>query len=166
MKKHIPTILLCLLCFLCGCLAGDYYAVRETITVEKEKPVYVKGETVTKTEIVYVPKEKGERADMVADIGKQDFTVRVNGQEQTFVKAEDERFVFDKNKIAVEQTSRIAFDVAVPTVDKTKRWAVGCGLTDDKKAAYTLDFPVGENERIGGWVYHGDETAVGVKIKF
>lgn len=165
-KPYIPTILLCLLCFVCGCLAGEYYAVRETITVTEKGPVYVKGETVTKTEIVYVPKEKGERADMTADIGKQDFVIRVNGKEQTFEKDEDERYMFDKNKLAMEQTSRIAFDVNVPTVDKTKRWAVGVGLTDDKKAAYSLDFPIGKNERIGGWVYHGDETAVGVKIKF
>lgn len=166
MRQHIPTVLLCLLCFLCGCLTGDYLAARETITIEKEKPVYVKGENVTKTEIVYVPKEKGERADMVADIGKQDFTVRVNGKEQTFVKAEDERYVFDKNKIAVEQTSRIAFDVNVPTVDKTKRWAVGIGYGDNGMA-YTVDFPIGKSDAVGGWVYKdSDSHAVGMKIKF
>lgn len=166
-KQHISVACICLLCFAGGYLTGDYYAVRETVTVEKEKPVYVKGETVTKTEIVYVPKEQGERADMALDIGKQDFTIRVNGQEQTFDKTDDERYVFDKNKLSMEQTSRIAVDVNVPTVDKTKRWAVGVGYADGGDIAYTVDFPIGKSDRLGGWLYGGaDEKAVGVKVKF
>lgn len=165
-QKHIWVIVLCLLCFVGGCLTGDYYADKQSITVEKEKPVYVKGETVTKTEIVYVPKESGERADMTADIGKTDFTIQVNGQEQTFTKTDDEKYVFDKNKLSLTQTSRIAVDVAVPTVDKTKRWAVGVGYGENGMA-YTVDFPVGKSDTFGGWVYKDDDShAVGVKIKF
>lgn len=165
-KQHIPTLCLCLLCFAGGCLAGDYYAVKETITVTKEKPVYVKGESVTKTEIVYVPKESGERADMTVDIGKTDFTIKVNGQEQTFVKTDEEKYVFDKNKLSLTQTSRIAVDVNVPSIDKTKRWAVGVGASDGG-AAYSLDFPIGKSDVIGGWAYKSnDEKAIGIKIKF
>lgn len=169
-QQYIPAVCVCLLCFVGGCLAGEHYAARETITVTKEKPVYVQGETVTKTEIAYVPKTvvngKKEKTDLQADIGKTDFVVRVNGEEQTFAKAEDERFVFDKNKLTLDQTSKVTLDVTVPTVDKTKRWAVGVGYGNDGMA-YTVDFPIGKSDTVGGWVYRdNDSTAVGVKMKF
>ena len=169
-QQYIPAVCVCLLCFVGGCLAGEHYAARETITVTKEKPVYVQGETVTKTEIAYVPKTvvngKKEKTDLQADIGKTDFVVRVNGEEQTFAKAEDERFVFDKNKLTLDQTSKVTLDVTVPTVDKTKRWAVGVGYGNDGMA-YTVDFPIGKSDTVGGWVYRdNDSHAVGVKIKF
>ena len=169
-QQYIPTVCLCLLCFVGGCLAGEHYAARETITVTKEKPVYVQGETVTKTEIAYVPKTavngQKEKTDLQADIGKTDFVVRVNGQEQTFTKAEDEQYVFDKNKLTLDQTSKVTMDINVPTRDKTKRWAVGVGYGDDGMA-YTVDFPIGKSDKLGGWAYKDDDShAVGVKIKF
>lgn len=169
-QQYIPTVCVCLLCFAGGCLAGEHYAARETITVTKEKPVYVQGETVTKTEIAYVPKTvvngKKEKTDLQADIGKTDFVVRVNGKEKTFAKADDERFVFDKNKLTLDQTSKVMLDVNVPAWDKTKRWAVGVGYGNDGMA-YTVDFPIGKSDTVGGWVYRDDDsTAVGVKIKF
>lgn len=167
-KEYIPTACLCLLCFAGGCLTGDHLAVRESITPNEKQAVQV--ESATKTEIAYVPKKvvngKREKADMVADIGKKDFTIRVNGKEQTFVKADDEQYVFDKNKLTLDQTSKVTLDVAVPTVDKTKRWSVGVGYGEDGMA-YTVDFPIGKSDRLGGWVYRdNDSTAVGVKIKF
>ena len=182
-REYIPAICICLLCFMGGYLTGAHYASKETITVTEEKPVYVQGETVTETKIAYVPKETiiekyidaggnevkretVEKTDLSADIGKTDFTIKVNGQEQTFTKTDDERFMFDKNKLALSQTSRIAIDVNVPPIDKTKRWAVGVGASDSG-AAYTLDFPIGKSDTIGGWVYgSADEKAVGVKMKF
>lgn len=169
-SSTVRVLCICLLCFVGGCLAGEHYAARETITVTKEKPVYVQGETVTKTEIAYVPKTvvngKKEKIDMQADIGKTDFVVRVNGQEQTFTKAEDERYVFDKNKLTLDQTSKVTMDINVPTRDKTKRWAIGVGYGDDGMA-YTVDFPIGKSDAVGGWVYKDDDShAVGVKMKF
>ena len=183
-QQYIPTACICLLCFIGGCLAGDHYAARETITLTEEKPVYVQGETVTETKIVYVPKETIiekyidaggneveretiEKTDLQADIGKTDFTIKVNGQEQTFTKTDDERFIFDKNKLVLSQTSRIAVDVNVPPIDNTKRWAVGVGYADGGGIAYTVDFPIGKSDRLGGWVYgSADEKAVGVKVRF
>lgn len=165
-QQYIPTACMCLLCFAGGCLAGDYHAQGETVTIEKNVPVYAQGETKTETKIVYVPKAEGERADMTADIGKTDFTISVNGQEQTFTKADDEQYVFDNNKLDLTQTSKVAVDVNVPVWDKTKRWAVGVGYGENG-AAYTLDFPVGKSNTYAGWVYKdNDSTAVGVKIKF
>lgn len=183
---NIPTtavVCLCLVSFAGGYLTGDWRADKQTVTVEKETPVYVKGESVTKTQIAYVPKETiieryidadgneatretVEATDLDANIGKSEFHVRVNGKEQTFVKEDDERYIFDKNKLTLDQTSKISFDVNVPPVDKTKRWAVGIGYTNGNEIAYLVDFPIGKSNNLGGWVYSGDEKAVGIKWKF
>lgn len=162
-----------LLLFGLGFSLGNVYATQDVVK-DMEKPqsntISSVVESKTKTEIAYVRKEtkngKREKADIVADIGKQDIVIKVNGEEQTFAKADDERFVFDKNKLTLDQTSKVMLDVTVPTVDKTKRWAVGVGYGDNGMA-YTVDFPVGKSDTFGGWVYRdNDSTAVGVKMKF
>lgn len=162
-----------LLLFGLGFSLGNVYATQDVVNyVEKPQSNTISSvvESKTKTEIAYVRKEtkngKQEKTDIVADIGKQEIVIKVNGEEQTFAKADDERFVFDKNKLTLDQTSKVTLDVTVPTVDKTKRWAVGVGYGDDG-IAYTVDFPVGKSDRFGGWVYRdNDSTAVGVKMKF
>lgn len=156
-----------------GCAVGSMCTTQDVVN-DAEKPqsntISSIVESETKTEVAYVPKKvvggKREKADITADIGKQEIVIKVNGKEHTFTKADDERFMFDKNKLTLDQTSKVTLDVAVPTVDKTKRWAVGVGYGDDGMA-YTLDFPIGKSDVIGGWVYRdNDSTAVGVKMKF
>lgn len=162
-----------LLLFGLGFSLGNVYATQDVVNyVEKPQSNTISSvvESKTKTEIAYVRKEtkngKQEKSDIIADIGKQDIVIKVNGEEQTFAKADDERFVFDKNKLTLDQTSKVTLDVTVPTVDKTKRWAVGVGYGDDGMA-YTVDFPIGKSDTVGGWVYRdNDSTAVGVKMKF
>jgi hypothetical protein len=162
-----------LLLFGLGFSLGNVYATQDVVNyAEKPQSNTISSivESKTKTEIAYVRKEtkngKQEKSDIIADIGKQDIVIKVNGEEQTFAKADDERFVFDKNKLTLDQTSKVTLDVTVPTVDKTKRWAVGVGYGDDGMA-YTVDFPVGKSNNLGGWVYRDtDSTAVGVKMKF
>ena len=162
-----------LLLFGLGFSLGNVYATQDVVK-DMEKPqsntISSVVESKTKTEIAYVRKEtkngKQEQSDIIADIGKQDIVIKVNGEDQTFAKADDERFVFDKNKLTLDQTSKVTLDVTVPTVDKTKRWAVGVGYGDDGMA-YTVDFPIGKSDTVGGWVYRdNDSTAVGVKMKF
>lgn len=156
-----------------GCAVGSMCATQDVVNdAEKTQSNTTSSvvESKTKTEIAYVRKEtkngKQEKPDIIADIGKQDIVIKVNGEEQTFAKADDERFVFDKNKLTLDQTSKVTLDVTVPTVDKTKRWAVGVGYGDDG-IAYTVDFPIGKSNNLGGWVYRdNDSTAVGVKMKF
>ena len=164
---------LCVTSFGLGFLIG-ILAMTQDVVKDVEKPqlntISSVVESKTKTEIAYVRKEtkngKREKADIIADIGKQDIVIKVNGEEQTFAKADDERFVFDKNKLTLDQTSNVTLDVTVPTVDKTKRWAVGVGYGDDGMA-YTVDFPIGKSDAVGGWVYKDDDShAVGVKVKF
>ncbi len=172
--------------FILGIFVGKGYAPEsEIITVEK--PVYIEGETVTKTQIAYVPKEivvekyidsqtgeevnepTVERTDMDANIGKTKFIVKLNGEETTFKKSEDEKFVFDKNKIALEQSSTITINTIVKplTIDKTNRWAIGIGKAEGSGVAYTVDFPIGKSNTFGGWIYKDDDNeAAGIKIKF
>ena len=169
-----------------GFVAGTKYAEKiETITVEK--PIYIEGETITKTEIAYIPKEVivekyidsatgkeenkefVEKTDIEANIGKQEIIMNLNGQEVEFKKTEDEKFVFDKNKITLEQSNVIKIDATVQPViiDKTNRWAIGVGKANGSGVAYTVDFPIGKSETFGGWVYKDDDNeAVGIKIKF
>ena len=171
--NNVRTLSLCVASFGIGVLVG-ILAMTQDVVKEVEKPqvstISSVMESKTKTEIAYVRKEtkngKQEKSDIIADIGKQDIVIKVNGEEQTFAKADDERFVFDKNKLTLDQTSKVTLDVTVPTVDKTKRWAVGVGYGNDGMA-YTVDFPVGKSDTFGGWVYRdNDSTAVGVKMKF
>ena len=95
--------------------------------------------------------------------------MNLNGQEVEFKKTEDEKFVFDKNKITLEQSNVIKIDATVQPViiDKTNRWAIGVGKANGSGVAYTVDFPIGKSETFGGWVYKDDDNeAVGIKIKF
>lgn len=149
-----------------------------------EKPTIVKGEvnTVTDTQIVYVPKETAkyidpatgkeitaqELTDIEANIGKQQILVSLNGKPLAVQKSEDEKFLFEKNKIALNQTSTITFNATVtPTViDKTNRWALGVGFGNNGIGG-KLDFPIGKHDDVGGWVYGDKNTGTGgVQFKF
>lgn len=57
------------------------------------------------------------------EIGKPTFTYTINGKPGQFVKSDDERFVFDKNMVALTQTSMIKIEAEIPTVDKTRETA-------------------------------------------
>ena len=167
------SIWIAVVSFALGIAGGVLVATQDVVNdAEKPQPNTISSvvESKTKTDIAYVPKTvvKGEKekTDLQADIGKTEFVVKVNGEEQTFAKADDERFIFDKNKLTLDQTSKVTMDINVPTWDKTKRWAVGVGYGNDGMA-YTVDFPIGKSDTVGGWAYKdNDSHAVGVKIKF
>lgn len=194
MIEHIKKILPYVLAVMVGAWAGfyigtQYYPRIETRTerVEVEKPVIVQGEatTETRTQIAYVPKEtvvikyidattgqeitaeQRETVDLDAQIGKPDFTVRLNGKEAVFSKAEDERFIFERNKLALEQSSTVTIDARVEpqVIDETRRWSIGVGY-GDHGVAYKVDFPLGHGN-LGGWVYRDDRSkAGGVALRF
>lgn len=180
-------ILAAIAAFFIGLYAGATYFPQHHYTKETivEKLTIVEGEvkTVTDTQIAYIPKEvikyidpttgqeitQLEKTDIDAQIGKQEINVRLNGQEVAFQKFDDEQFIFEKNKIALNQSSTVTFDVQVkpPVIDKTKRWSIGAGYGSNGLAG-KIDFPIGKNERLGGgWVYGDKKTgAAGVSIKF
>lgn len=196
MNDKIRTAVVHLCILFVGVFLGFYIGTQyypridtktEIHTVEVEKPIYIEGKatTDTKTQIAYVPKEtiieryidsngkevtreSLEKTDLDATVGKTEFNVKLNGKYVQFSKTDDEQFIFDKNKVALNQTSTITFDATVTPqiVDKTKRWGVGVGYGTNS-TAYMIDFPIGRSDYLNGWIYKDDESkTVGVKIKF
>lgn len=119
------------------------------------------------TEIAYVPKETiiykdgssdTEKTDIDMQIGKSELNVKVNGKDFLISKQEDEKYIFDKNKLILSQSSSADLNISVPVVDKTKRWGIGAGISKDGAVGF-LRFPIRNN--VGGWVAGNKETAMG-----
>lgn len=94
--------------------------------------------------------------------------MKLNGKEIQFTKADDEQYVLEKNKVALNQTSKITIDATVSpsVVDNTKRWTIGAGYGTNGLAG-SVRFPIGKNNAVGGWVY-GDKSvkSAGLEVKF
>ena len=152
-KKHkIITVVLCMAAFFLGWSARAWLHVCPV--TEPEIKTEVKYKTDTKTEIVYVPKYiypdgSTEKTDVDINVGKQELAVKVNGKYFGIKKADDEKYVFDKYKLQLNQTSRTDLNITVPVIDKTKRWEIGIGTSKDG-AVGMVGFPVKNN--IGGWI--------------
>lgn len=117
-----------------------------------------------KTEIAYVPKEEKETADIEVKAEAPDITVKVNGKDFAINKAENERFVFEQNKLQVTQSSSADLNINIPTVDKTKRWQIGAGVSKDGVVGL-VGFPIREN--MGGFIAgRSDDVLAGVTIQF
>ena len=146
--------------------ALGFYRGRVTAPVKVvEKPAeHVVTETVTKTDIQYVPKVTTADPDVDIKIPKQQLTVSVNGKEHTIQKSDNEKYVFDKNQLHLEQYSKSSVDIKVPVVDKTRHWSIGIGASRNGTAGM-LRFPI--SGHVGGWVY-GDKRTVagGVSMNF
>ncbi|MEG2344152.1 MAG: hypothetical protein RSB52_08330 [Acidaminococcaceae bacterium] len=133
--------------------------ISKTITL----PAKVATETKTKTEIVYIEKAPGEKTDLDVNIGKQELNVKVNGQDAVIKKDDNERFIFDKNKVVFDQTSKATIDIKVPTIDKTKRWGIGAGYGSNG-IGYMLKVPAG---KFDAWGYADKDTkAAGIMVGF
>ena len=132
--------------------------------------------TETKTEIVYVPKEtiiykdadgqtveKTEDTDVEINIAKPDLKVKVNGQPFTIEKTDEEKYLFEKNKLQFNQSSSAAMEITVPTIDNTHRWEIGVGISDDGPVGL-VGFPI--KKHMGGWIAGGSgHVMAGVSLK-
>lgn len=158
-----------LFCFTIGLVTGFSFRV---ITHKDTPPKASQNETVTaetktetKTVVRYVEKEAPKDADIDMTIPKQTLTVKVNGQEQTFKKSDTEKYVLDKNKIALEQQSKATVDIKVPVVDETRKWELGVGVDKHGQPAGMVGFPV--KGHVGGWMAGSKGTIMGgVKVHF
>jgi hypothetical protein len=124
--------IVCLVCFILGgCIGawGEYTwgpRLTEKQITERtvEKPVITeKIVTRTDTQIAYVPKETikyidaqtGQEVEKQLDgkftIGKPDFTYTLNGKVGKFTKTDDEKFIFEKNMVELNQTSKVNIDI-------------------------------------------------------
>lgn len=151
-KYKVIVLLLCVATFFLGWSARAW--LHTCPVAEPEIKTEVKYKTDTKTEIVYVPKyiyQDGstEKTDVDVNIGKQELAVKVNGKYFEIQKAEDEKYIFDKYKLQLNQTSRADLNITVPVIDKTKHWEIGIGASKDGVVGM-IGFPVKNN--IGGWI--------------
>lgn len=129
-----------------------------------EPEVITKYQDKIKTEIVYVPKEHGEKTDVDLQLGKPELNVMVNDKPFTIQKEHDEQYVFDKNKLSLTQTSRSDLHISIPTVDKTKHWEIGVGMSKDGTVGL-VGFPIKGN--VGGWVAGNEDYVMGgITLKF
>lgn len=148
-KNKIVAVLLIVVAFIAG-----RYSVRQVTTA--------KVETDTVTEIQYVPKEKETDPDFDLQLPKQKLTVSVNGHRQEFKKADNERFMFDKNKLTLQQTS--AADIKLTVPDMTRHWSVGVGASKNGLSGM-VRFPL--KNHVGGWIA-GDKKNImaGISVNF
>jgi len=141
------------------------YAVRGVLhkcpTADTKVVTQVEYRDKVKTEIAYVPKETViykaadgstksglEKTDVDVKVNKPALNVKVNGKEFAVTKADDEQFLFDKNKLTMTQTSTANLNIHVPSVDETRRWGVGVGASKDGAVA-ALSFPL--IGKLDGW---------------
>lgn len=116
------------------------------------------------TEVVYVPKERDEKTDIDIEVGKPELYVKVNDKDFVIQKTDEEKYVFDKNKLSLTQTSRSDLRIDVPTIDNTKRWEIGLGASKDGVVGF-VGFPV--KEHLGGWVAGNEDYQMGgIMIRF
>lgn len=130
-----------------------------------------------KTEIAYVPKEtviyksadgstksEPEKTDVEVKLNKPVLNVKVNDKAFVVAKAENEQYLFDKNKLTLTQTSSTDLNIKIPVVDKTRRWGIGAGISKDG-AVGVINFPLKGNA--GGWVAgRADNVMGGVMVRF
>jgi hypothetical protein len=164
LKKYLPY----LLAFLLGFVAGYFFCQKTTAPVTIEKPPIVKTEyqTQTKTEVVYVPKGEDEKTDIEVNANKPDLNIKVNGKEAVFNKEYNENYLFERNKLVLDQQSKASINIEVPTIDKTKHYGAGPGLSNHGLAGM-ITYPVIKKANLDGWVYGDRETAAtGIILRF
>lgn len=165
-KYKVIVLLLCVAAFFLGWCARAWLHICSVS--EPEIKTEVKYKTDTKTEIVYVPKyiyQDGstEKTDVDVNVGKQELAVKVNGKDFAIQKSDDEKYVFDKNKLQLTQTSHADLNITVPAIDKTKRWEIGIGVSKSG-AVGMVGFPL--NNNIGGWIAgNNGNIMAGISIK-
>lgn len=176
-KKYTYALLLVVIGFFIGYVTRT---LTHTCTVTKSEPVIkteVQYKDRVKTEIAYVPKEtviyknadgttttSTEKTDIDVTIPKQQLNVKVNNKEFTINKDDKEEYIFDKNKLTLDQTSTADINITVPTIDNTRKWELGIGASKNGMAGM-IGFPIKSN--VGGFVA-GDKDVImaGVKISF
>lgn len=170
--SNLKTIAKYLAIFIAGFIVCWVFYPR-TITKIEYRDKIIKGDaqTITKTEVVYVPKliddtGQREKTDLQIDLAKTDINVKVNGKNAVISKADDEQYLFEKNKIALQQTSKAEINITVPVEDRTKYWSLGVGYGNNGMAGI-VGFPINKKAAVGGWIYADKRTgAGGIEIKF
>ena len=164
-----------LLVFALGFLCCYIFYPRTLNMIEyRDKIIQGETKTITKTELAYIPKYSTtnndgsvsiEKTDLEIKIPKQELNIKINGKDAIIKKSSDEAYLFEKNKVQLEQTSTAQINISVPVVDNTKHWSLGIGYGKNGLAG-TVDFPL-HKPYLSGWIYTDQHTqTLGIKIKF
>ena len=109
-------------------------------------------------------KSEPEKTDVEVKLNKPVLNVKVNDKDFTVAKAENEQYLFDKNKLTLTQSSSTDLNIKIPVVDKTRRWGIGAGISKDG-AVGIISFPL--KGSVGGWVAgRADNVMGGVMVRF
>ena len=133
---------------------------------------YVKKDTYIKQTSDGKYKEYVEKTDVDIQAGKPSINVKVNDKSIEVKKAEDEKYVFDKNKLTYTQSSNINLSIETKPVyiDKTKYFGIGV-YTNGKKSGtmYAFDFPIAKKINLNGNVMynpHEKKGYAGISMRF
>lgn len=162
---RIISILKYVFCFFLGFLFCHFFfpnVIKDTPSVIDSIPVSGTVVAETKTDVQYIEKESSDDSDIDIDIKPVELKVKVNDKEVNIKKSVDEKYVFDKNKLSLNQASKAEFSVKVEPVyiDNTKHWGFGLG-TDLKTVYGKVDFPINKKSSIDGWVIGSPERIIG-----
>lgn len=165
-KQKLMFLLMSVVCITFGWLLKGWL---HTCPVAEPKVVTkIEYKDRTQTQIEYVPKivyadGSKEKTDVDVQLDKQQLNVKVNDKEIAIQKQDDEKYIFDKNKLQLTQSSTAELSITVPVIDKTKRWEIGIGASKNGVVGM-VGFPIKEN--ISGWVAgRKDDMMVGVMVK-
>lgn len=114
----------------------------------------VAGAIEDRKEIVYVPKEAGEKTDVQVDGAKPTVTVKVNGRETEFVTLTDEKQKFEKGKLVITEDTQLKLEIKTPP---QPRYNLGVGWGTNG-AALMMGGRLGDGP--GGWWLYGDRRAL------
>lgn len=148
-----------------GVIIGWFLHGFFTDPVIKTIKVPIKAKTEIKTVIKYIPKENAKDVDVDIQIPAQKIKVKINDKVTEIQKTDNEEYIFDKNKLQLNQNSQLDLNIHVPVI--RKRWGAGIGYSvDSNSEAYLIKFPVSK-KNLDGWIFKSNkDIAAGVMIGF
>lgn len=151
------------LAFFIGAIVGGTGAVwlrpQEPAATEKViSPVEVQTTIGTAKEIVYVPKEAGEKTDVQIEAAKPAVTVTVNGRETEFKTLTEEKQKFEKGKLVITEETQLKLEIKTPL---QPRYSLGVGWGTNG-AALTIGGRLSGGP--AGWWLYGDRRTLAAGI--
>jgi hypothetical protein len=168
MQKYLYFLLAIIIAFISGFAYSrlSYHSGKPSDAIPGTQVTGISQEAhvITNTQIIYVEKPAGDETDLDVKIGQPDFTVRVNGRDQVFTKTSEEAYMFEKNRISLDQSSKVAFELKIIPADNTRHYGLGLGIGFNGLAGIG-SFPV--QGIFDGWVYLDKAIgAGGLMIRF
>ncbi len=126
----------------------------ETETGKVMETLQVAGALEGRKEIMYVPKEEGERTDVQIEAAKPKVTVKVNGKETVFAALTEEKQKFEKGKLVITEDTQLRLEIKTPP---RPRYNVGVGWGTNG-VALTIGGRLGGGP--AGWWLYGDRRTL------